>query len=131
MRRVLFACLAIVMLWSSTGRASMHVHAYTGHDHVDHHHGPATHDHDRHAPANGDGERFPSCDPGAHAIFLASATTTVPTAAVFSVPFDSVELYAVAPECACCGPVYAIDVRQHSPPRCTPQSPRAPPSFTA
>lgn len=48
---LLFAYLAIVMVGSSTGRAAVHVQAYTGHDHVDDHvdhdHGPATHDHDR------------------------------------------------------------------------------------
>ncbi len=118
------------MAWALTRPAAVHVHVYSGHDHVDHHHGPATHDHHRPATSSHDGDsRLSSCDPAAHAVFLRVATTAA-TAAVI-VPFAAVELYVLAPDSARCGAMSPIDVRQHSPPGFTPRSPRAPPSFTA
>lgn len=130
MRRPLYVCIAIVMAWALTRPAPVHVHAYSGHDHVDHHHGPATHDHHRPATSSHDGDsRLSSCDPAAHAVFLRLATTTATAAVV--VPFAAVELYVLAPDSARGGAVALIDVRQHSPPRGTLLPARAPPCLSA
>ena len=103
---------------------------HSGHDHVDHHDGPATHDHHRPATSSDDGDsRLSSCDAAVHSIFLSVATTTA--AAVFTVPFEAVELYVLAPDSARFCAVSPIDVRQHSPPGLTLLSPRAPAFFRA
>ena len=114
------------MVWALARPAAVHVHAYSGHDHGDHDHGPATHDHDRPAPSSDEGEpRLSSCDPADHVIFLSVATTTA--MATFTLPFEVVELYALPVRSPRGGIVPPIDARQHSPPRFTPLSPRAPP----
>ena len=130
MRRPLCACILIVVTWALARPAPVHVHAYSGHDHVDHHHGPATHDHHRPATASGDGDsRVSSCDPADHAIFINVATTAA--TAAFTVPFDAVELYALPTRAPRGGRASPIDARQHSPPTWTPLPARAPPSFSA
>ena len=44
MRRLLAFVLIQALVVSTAVGASLHVHEPLGHDHPDHHHGPATHD---------------------------------------------------------------------------------------
>jgi len=121
--------MAIVMAWALARPVPVHVHAYSGHDHADHHHGPATHDHHPPATTSHDGDsRLSSCDPATHVVFLRVATTTAQ--ATVTVPFAVFGLYVLASDSARSGAMSSIDVRQHSPPCFSPRSPRAPPFFT-
>ena len=135
-RRLLAFVLIQALVVSTAAGASLHVHEYLGHDHPDHHHGPATHDHehpteparDHHSVAEDDHTpaiQAESCDPGRHAVSVSLGCAFVsqlhiavgvlpgPTFMVPSVPIQS----AVRPR----------DVRVHGPPF-DPRTPsRAPP----
>ena len=90
MHRLVALVLAQALVVSSAMASSLHVHEYLGHDHPDHHHGPANHKHDHPAVADRDhhstaahdddhptvgGE---SCDPGRHAVAVTMGCAQVP-----------------------------------------------------
>jgi hypothetical protein len=86
------ALLLISALIATTGVvSSLHTHAYDDHDHPEHHHGPAAHEH--HAvPAHPDDgiPHLEGCDPGKHAVPFAFVCAAPPQVhavdAVISLP---------------------------------------------
>ena len=133
-RRLLAIVLGLAL--ASTGQApALHTHVYPDHDHPEHHHGPAAHDHggDHHygnADADTRGPRVESCDPGRHAVSLSvgGAALTHPHA-IAAVCGTAAILDPLIPAFA---PTTPTDVRVHGPPPRTQGPPRAPPlSFPA
>jgi hypothetical protein len=134
-RRLLVFVLAQALVVSPAMVSSLHVHEYAGHDHPDHHHGPAAHehaqlalehhDHEGAASAERAGSGLESCDPGGHVIavkpgcvegrqaYVGFAEQPGPTIAAPSVPFRSA--------------LPVTDVRVHGPPSHTRIPSRAPP----
>jgi hypothetical protein len=121
------AMLLAVMLVLAPGQLlALHVHVYADHDHPEHHHGPAVHEH-RDLPRDSeDGRAYvEACDAGAHVV---SCMLTCITA---SPPHLDADTSALVWELA--APVSSRfandldDVRVHGPPPRAPSSPRAPP----
>jgi hypothetical protein len=133
-RRVVAYALALALVVSSATVSSLHVHEYVGHDHPDHHHGPATHEHEHStlayrehhtSPENAPAMQVESCDPGRHAVSvslgcayvrqvhvdlaeLPGPTLAVPTAAIRSaVPFTDVRVH---------GPPFDARIPSRAPP---------------
>jgi len=127
--RVLAALVAVAMLSTSGSAVWQHVHAYAGHDHPDHHHGPASHSHvaDRHTRAESQDEtaRLEGCDPGEHAVSVVF-TYVAPQPDHAPVPVVLATLVVPRPEQPW-REVVPSDVRAHSPPRLTDAPLRAPP----
>ena len=136
MRQLVAFVLVQALAVSTSMASSLHVHEYVGHDHPDHHHGPAAHDHDglattdpdHHADA-GD-EDHPAwqadpCEPGRHAVAVSMGCACVLQAHV-----DLAELPGptiVVPSAPIRSAVPFTDVRVHGPPF-DPRTPsRAPP----
>jgi hypothetical protein len=126
------AILLGTILASTSGHISaLHIHAYTDHDHPEHHHGLAAHEHHRSSPhQDHDASRLKSCDAGRHAVSLTMAFAPLP------------QVNAVDAECASPSVVERLvplrsvpdltEVRAHGPPPRTQGPPRAPPlSFPA
>jgi hypothetical protein len=115
--------------------SSMHVHEYAAHDHPDHHHGPASHEHkhsvlaeqDHHSPADDDHQALlaESCDPGRHAIATTLGWAQVPQAHVDLGELPGPTIIAPAAPIRSATPV--IDVRVHGPPFDARIPARAPP----
>src|SRR5688572_22365501 len=115
--------------------SSLHVHEYIGHDHPDHHHGPAVHDHDHPATADRDHHddedrdhpawQADPCEPGRHAVTIGAACACIPRAQVdlAELPGPAVVL-AGAPIRST---VPFTDVRVHGPPFGARTPARAPP----
>jgi hypothetical protein len=132
--RGLTMILALAALAASGPLRMLHVHAYDGHDHPDHHHGPAAHSH---APAHhihhdvgsaGDAgaESLESCDPGAHVVpvvFTCISPARPQVVAAEPAVLVQLQLPSVAPAV-----VAIFDTRAHSPPRLTDAPLRAPPA---
>jgi hypothetical protein len=142
-RRLLALVLALTVAGFSTAVPSMHVHAYGGHDHPDHQHGPALHrhghdhgaqavaveeqhgDHHHDGPARIQRNVIEACDPGEHAIRVPGTAVSLPqihlqlavlSSAIVAAPATPVRL-ALAP----------MDVRVHGPPSDLRLPARAPP----
>lgn len=137
MRRLVAFVLAQALGVSSAMASSLHVHEYVGHDHPDHHHGPATHEHehsawaerDHHSTEEDDAHQTvgaESCDPGRHAVAVTLGCTQVP-----QVHVDIAELpgpTTAAPTAPIRSAAPVTDVRVHGPPPFDPRIPsRAPP----
>ena len=125
MRRFVACAIVQALVVSTAAGVSLHVHEYLGHDHPEHHHGPASHDHHHTAIADNDhGDetedhsltafQADSCDPGQHAVAVTMGYAQVPqlyvdiaeqTGPTGGVPAEPVE--SVAP---------VTDVRVHGPP---------------
>jgi hypothetical protein len=121
------ALLLIPALTATSGVVSLlHTHAYTDHDHPEHHHGPAAHGHDAEpAPPDGGTAHLESCDPGKHAMSFAFVWASPPQVhavdAELRLPATPrVEMHIERS-------VRHADVRVHGPPPRTLSSPRAPP----
>jgi hypothetical protein len=127
--RALATFLALAALAASGPGAMLHVHAYEGHDHPDHHHGPAAHshgqgDHYEHQDKK-PGPRIEACDPGAHALTVVF-TCVSPTA--HQAPLaDTTVADVTSPATVVVRGATITDVRAHSPPRLTDAPLRAPP----
>src|ERR1044071_1983552 len=89
MRRLVACALVQALVVSTALGSSVHVHEYLGHDHPEHHHGPASHEHHHEAVADDDHHdetgdhglpalQADSCDPGRHAVTAAMGCTQVP-----------------------------------------------------
>jgi hypothetical protein len=129
--RVVTILLGFVLVSTGGQVSALHIHAYTDHDHPEHHHGFAAHEHHRSVRHHDDDVvHLETCDPGQHAVSLTMGCAPVPRvhvidaecaspAAVESlVPFRSVHHFT--------------DVRVHGPPLLAQAPPRAPPlSFPA
>jgi hypothetical protein len=136
-RRLVAFLLAQALMVSTFVASSLHVHEYVGHDHPDHHHGPAAHDHDHPATTDRDhhsheeNEDHPAwqadaCEPGRHAVSVSMScacilqahvdlaelpgpTVGVPSAPIRStVPFTEVRVH---------GPPFDARIPARAPPR--------------
>jgi hypothetical protein len=133
-RRFVAAVLACGLVVSSTVASSLHVHEYVGHDHPEHHHGPAAHDHGHSTAVDGDHHpiaddhsaiQAESCDPGRHAVSIAVGCAYVP-----QVHIDLAELprpTTEAPSSVSQSAITPRDVRVHGPPFDARIPSRAPP----
>lgn len=107
--------------------SSLHTHAYTDHDHPEHHHGLAAHEHHAVAVhADDDGvAHIEGCDPSQHTISFAFVCAAPPQVhagdAELNLPF------VPSPSPLSGSAVEYMDVRVHGPPLRTQASPRAPP----
>jgi hypothetical protein len=135
-RRLLAFVLLQALVVSTAWGASLHVHEYLGHDHPEHHHGPASHEHHQAAIADDDHHdetedhglpalQADSCDPGHHAVAVTMGCAQVPQlhAAIAELPSPTVVVPAA--------PVQSVaavrDVRVHGPPFDSRIPARAPP----
>jgi hypothetical protein len=128
--------LAQALIVSSILPSPLHVHEYIGHDHPDHQHGPASHEHhpppsagqDHHGQdedADRQAAHVESCDPGRHVVAVAIGYAPVPQPQV-----DLGELPGptiVAPAAPLRSAIAVIDVRVHGPPLDLRIPARAPP----
>jgi hypothetical protein len=134
--RRLVACLLVQALVASTAMGgSLHVHEYVGHNHPDHHHGPAPHEHhfsvtehDDHSGAEDTDHpalHAESCDPGRHAVAVAMACAQVPQVHVEIAELPGPTL--LNPAAPVRSPLAVTDVRVHGPPLDFTVPSRAPP----
>jgi hypothetical protein len=135
-RRFLAVFAVQAMVLSITWGSFLHVHEYVGHDHPEHHHGPASHEHQhsalgaRHHPSHGVLEDHPameaeSCDPGRHAV--AASTGCVPVSQVHVDLADVPGPANVVPVAPIRSAAPVTDVRVHGPPSRSRIPSRAPP----
>ena len=136
MRRLVAFVLAQALVASSAVSSSLHVHEYLGHDHPDHHHGPATHDHedptfvdlDHHSAGKEDHElavEADSCDPGRHTVSVSMACASVTQVHVYLAKLPSPRI--VVPTAPIQSAIAITDVRVHGPPFDARIPSRAPP----
>ena len=143
MPRLLAFVLIQALVLSTVWGASLHVHEYAGHDHPEHHHGPASHEHHQSAIADDDHQQIDdhhdrddrglpavqadSCDPGHHAVAVTIGCAQVPELhpAIAELPSPPVVVPATAVQSL--APV--TDVRVHGPPY-DPRIPARAPPFT-
>jgi hypothetical protein len=135
-RRLLALVLAVATFSSVGTVASLHVHEYVGHDHPEHHHGLAVHDHDadsrieggHHGDVDDDHElsiEAVSCRAGRHAVGIRTTWTNVHQVHVDLAEIPGPALVIPAPLNR---PGFAItDVRVHGPPSLRQLPARAPP----
>ena len=129
MRRVFYLLVTVAIASSTVARPSIHVHAYAGHGHAEHDHGPASHEHTRRAPTHGAGAHVASCDPGAHAVFLATVTKACRLGVAFAPALEIGAAYELSGDSASRISRMPVDPRQHGPPHLVSLPPRAPPSL--
>ena len=113
----------------------MHVHDYTDHDHPEHHHGLASHEHpraglaehDHHSPAADAHPAFQAelCDPGRHAVAATSGCAQAPQTHVDLRDLPGPTFIVPAAPIRSAAPV--VDVRVHGPPADARVPARAPP----
>jgi hypothetical protein len=121
-RRLFAFVLVQAMVMSSATGSSLHVHEYAGHDHPEHHHGPAAHEHHHSAPAgehhtedqDHPGLQADSCDPGRHAVAATMVCAQAPRIHVdiAELPGPAILVAAVSVRSA----IALTDVRVHGPP---------------
>ena len=137
MRRFVALVLASAVAVSSAAVSRLHVHEYVGHDHPDHHHGPAIHEHEHspslepgHHTAEADhqpGIDAESCDPGHHAVSVTTACAYTQYAHADLAELPGPAVFAPSGPMRSALPI--TDVRVHGPPF-DPRIPsRAPPVF--
>ena len=138
MHRLVALVLAQALVVSSAMASSLHVHEYLGHDHPDHQHGPANHEHDHpavaerdhHSSAEHDDDHptvgAESCDPGRHAVTVTMGCAEVPRVHVDIAELPGPTILASASPIRLASML--TDVRVHGPPPFDPRIPsRAPP----
>jgi hypothetical protein len=127
-RRLLAIAVAFVFV-GVVGRASpLHTHAYSGHDHREHNHGPAAHAHAQ-APAHhdegDDSPHFDTCDPGQHAVPVTIGAAPLPHADSFHAESSNARIVARLVLVRSANTL--TDVRVHGPPSLRHVPTRAPP----
>jgi hypothetical protein len=126
--RGLVALLLVKALLAASGAGpSLHTHAYSGHDHPEHHHhGLAAHQHVTAAPhVHESASRVQDCSPAAHTIEFALISIAPSQAHNLDAALTEGPMLAAEP-CAG-GWVRGVDLRVHGPPPRADSSPRAPP----
>jgi hypothetical protein len=124
-RRLLALVLIQALVVSTALGASLHVHEYAGHDHPEHHHGPASHEHHQAAIADDDHHQetedhgllafhADSCDPGRHAVAVTMGCAQVPQLQIVIAELPSPTVVVPAAPVQSVAPV--TDVRVHGPP---------------
>jgi hypothetical protein len=122
------ALLLIPALIATSGLASLvHTHAYRNHDHPEHHHGPALHEHQHSAVADHDRTEvtLESCDPAQHAVSASLGCASLPNLRVMD--SESGHTFANEPLVFVCSIKDRCDVRVHGPPSHSRIPARAPP----
>ena len=125
MRRLVACALVQALVISTAVGASLHVHEYLGHDHPEHHHGPASHEHHHAAIADDDHHdetedhslpalQADSCDPGQHAVAVTMGCAQVPPLHVDIAELPGPTVLVPAAPVQSVAPV--TDVRAHGPP---------------
>jgi hypothetical protein len=129
-RRLTAVLLGLALTAGGGSFSGLHVHQYTGHDHPEHHHGLAAHEHDV-LPAHGpeSGVRLETCDPGQHAIRFAFVSAAPPQAQALVA--DRATPATATPDPPVRRALDVLDVRVHGPPSHGQASPRAPPDSTS
>jgi hypothetical protein len=124
-RRLVVFVVVQALAVSTSMSSSLHVHQYFGHDHPDHHHGPAAHRHDHPAVVDRDHHADPAddepaawqaerCEPGQHAVSVSMSCACIAHGHV-----DFAELYGptvAVPGAPIRSAVQFTDVRVHGPP---------------
>ena len=116
--------------------AVQHVHEYLGHDHPEHHHGPASHEHHHSAVAGHDHHsvaedhdppalQADSCNPGRHAVAVTMGCAQLPQVHVDVAELPGPTVIDSAAPVHSAAPV--TDVRVHGPPFDVRVPARAPP----
>jgi hypothetical protein len=119
-----FVLIQALVVSAAVG-ASLHVHEYAGHDHPDHHHGPASHEHRQAAIADDDHHdetedhdlpafQADSCDPGHHVMAVTMGCAQVPQLHVDIAEVPGTTMVVPAAPVQSAAPV--MDVRVHGPP---------------
>ena len=129
-QRVLALLLVPALMVTAGVGSLLHTHVYADHDHPEHQHGLAAHEHHltpAHPPSHDDDRiaRIEACDPGKHTVSVASLCAAVPPAPV--VIAERGVLALPSPDLQTWQPVGYADVRVHGPPSRSQASPRAPP----
>jgi hypothetical protein len=122
------ALLLIPALTATSGVASLlHTHAYTDHDHPEHHHGPALHEHHHSEVAHHDRAEvtLESCDPGQHAVSVSLGSLSLPN--LHMMDSESGHTFASRLLLSVCSIKDRCDVRVHGPPSHSQIPSRAPP----
>ena len=127
MRRLVAFGLIQAMVVSAAAASSLHVHEYAGHNHPEHHHGPASHEHghQHHAPPDPDHhvegvhEDHPEmegepCDPGRHAVAVTLGCTDITQVHIEIAELAGPTVIAPTALVRSAGPI--TDVRAHGPP---------------
>jgi hypothetical protein len=123
--RLVAFVLIQAMVVSTAAGVSLHVHEYLGHDHPEHHHGPASHEHYHAAIADDDHHdetedhslptlQVDSCDPGQHAVTVTMGCAKVPQWHVDIAALPGPTVFVPAAPVQSVAPV--TDVRVHGPP---------------
>jgi hypothetical protein len=134
-RRLVACALVQALVVSTAAGASLHVHEYLGHDHPEHHHGPASHDH--HAAIVDDDQydetedhdlptlQADSCHPAQHAVAVRIGCAPVPPLHIDVTELPGPPILVPAAPVQSAAPV--TDVRVHGPPFDSRIPARAPP----
>jgi hypothetical protein len=72
-QRALALFVGVALLATADQVSRLHTHVYIGHEHPEHQHGLAAHDHDQavvHEDEDEEGPHVESCDPGRHEVSL-------------------------------------------------------------
>ena len=136
MRRLVALVLVQALAVSTATASSLHVHEYLGHDHSEHHHGPASHEHhdpelpDSDHPVASVDEDHPEmeavpCDPGRHAVAF-TLCAYVPQVHIDIA--DAAGPTVAAPLAAIGSATPITDIRVHGPPSHVRIPSRAPPT---
>jgi hypothetical protein len=126
----------LALMGSATRGSTLHIHAYLDHDHPEHHHGLAAHEHhraishrDEHHDSRALGEtelQLDSCDPGTHAVTVVTRHAQLPQVHVIDgVCATPTILAGLMPLTPVAEPT---DVRVHGPPSHVRIPSRAPPA---
>jgi hypothetical protein len=123
------ALLLIPAVIATSGAVSLlHTHVYDDHDHPEHHHGLAAHEHHRVAADRQDGApHLEGCDPGEHAVSLSFVCAAPPQ--VHGVDADLNPPGSLRPQIEIKLAAQPTDIRVHGPPPRAQTSPRAPPAI--
>ena len=129
MRRYLALLLISALFILSGVVSSLHTHAYTDHEHPEHHQGLAAHEHEA-APLKHEDvlTHVEGCDPGQHTVSVAFLCAVPPL--LYPLDPESVVPPLLRPPAPTALTVAYLDLRVHGPPPRTQASPRAPPLIT-
>ena len=135
-RRLVACAIVQALVLSTAAEASLHVHEYLGHDHPEHHHGPASHEHHHAAIADDDHHdetedhdipalQADACDPGQHAVAVRMGCAQAPPLHLDIAELPGPPILVPAAPVQSVAPV--TDVRVHGPPFDSRIPARAPP----
>jgi hypothetical protein len=117
--------LGAIVAGTSPQLSALHIHRYIDHDHPEHHHGPAAHEHRATHPDGADGIHLEACDPGQHAMTVVFACAAPPQ--VDARDAEEMASRNPAPPLGAHPLVRRHEIRAHGPPFVRTAPPRAPP----